>query len=83
MAARQSRARHRTWGSQPFSHPTPNTSLSLSHPKDAQINTGFPVRAASKIQVGNGKTIPGEHQSHINASTKPRVAATEAHILKN
>lgn len=45
-----------------------NTSLSLSHPKDAQINTGFPVSTASQIQVGNRKTIPGEDQIHTNAA---------------
>lgn len=65
------------------SDPTPNTSLSLSHPKDVPINTGFPVSAASEIQVGSRKTITGEHQIYINAARKPKVSATEAHILKN
>lgn len=63
--------------------PSSNTSLSLSHPKDAQTNTGFPLSTASKIQAGNRKSIPGEHQIHINTARKPKVAATEAHIPKN
>ena len=55
----------------------------LLHPKDTQMNTGFPVSAASNIHIGEGKTIPGEHQIHRNAARKPKVAATEAHTLTN
>lgn len=62
---------------------TPNTSLFPSPLKDEQINTGFLVSAASEIQVRNVKTIPGEHQICINAATKTKVAATEAHGLEN
>lgn len=71
-------ARHRTWLS-----PTPTASPSLLHPKDAQINTGFPVPAASKVQVGNVRTIPGEHPVHINTAAKTKVADREAHVLEN
>lgn len=41
------------------------------------------MSAASEIQVGSRKTITGEHQIYINAARKPKVSATEAHILKN